>query len=61
LVGFKEIQNNASNVEMKDVFLFHGKWGNPWPSSCTNSLNIIDCCAIEVNEDCREVALDLSF
>ncbi len=57
LVGFKEIQNNAFNVEMKDVFLFYGNWGNPWPSSFTDSLNIIDCCVIEVNEDCKEVEM----
>jgi hypothetical protein len=61
LAGFEETQNNASNVEMKNVFLFHSKWGSPWPSSFTYSLNIIDCCVIKVNEDGREVVNDLSF
>jgi len=61
LAGFKETQNNASNVGMKDVFLFHGKWGNPWPSSFIDLLNIINCCAIEVNEDGSEVVNDFKF
>jgi hypothetical protein len=61
LAGFKETQNNASNVGMKDVFLFHGKWGNPWPSSFIDLLNIINCCAMEVNEDGSEVVNDFKF
>jgi hypothetical protein len=61
LAGFKETQNNASTVEMKDVFLFHGKWGNPWPSSFIDRLNIIDCCDMEVNEDGSEVGNDFKF
>lgn len=61
LVGFKETQNNASTLEMKDVFLFHGKWGNPWPSSFVDWLNIIDCCDMEVNEDGSEVVNDIKF
>jgi hypothetical protein len=45
LVGlFKEAQNRYSNVEMKDVFLSHGRWEIPWPSSLTYSLNIILLC-----------------
>jgi hypothetical protein len=27
-LGFKEAQNKASNVGMKDIILFHGKWEN---------------------------------
>ncbi len=60
LVGlFKEVQNRASNVEMKDVFLSHGRWEIPWPSSLTYSLNIIDYCVVEVNEDGIEIVNDV--
>ncbi len=60
LVGlFKEVQNKASNVEMKDVFLSHGRWEIPWPSSLTYSLNIIDYCVVEVNEDGIEIVNDV--
>jgi len=51
LAGFKEAQNRALDVEMKEVFLFHGKWENPWGSSFIDSLNIIDYCSLEINED----------
>jgi hypothetical protein len=30
LAGFKEAQNRALDVEMKEVLLSHGKWENPW-------------------------------
>ncbi len=60
MVGlFKEVQNKASNVEMKDVFLSHGRWEIPWPSSLTYSLNIIDYCVVEVNEDGIEIVNDV--
>jgi hypothetical protein len=56
LVGlFKEVQNRAFDVKMKDVFLSRGRWEIPWPSSLTYSLNIIDYCVIEVNEDGIEI------
>jgi len=58
LVGFKEAQNKALDVEMKEVLLFHGKWENPWNSSFTDSLNIIDRCFLEVNEDVNVVPND---
>ena len=51
LSGFKLVQARACYVEMKDVLLAHGKWMKPWPSSFTDSLNIIDQCAIEVDDD----------
>jgi len=60
LVSFKEAHNRALDVEMKEVLLFHGKWGNPWSSFFTNSLNIIDCCSLEVNEDVNVVANDVN-
>jgi hypothetical protein len=50
LVGFKEVQNKTLNVEMKDFLLPHDKWENPWPSSFTNSLNLIDYYTIEANK-----------
>jgi hypothetical protein len=56
LVGFKEAQNRALDVEMKEVLLTHGKWENPWSSSFTYSLDIIDCCFLEVNENVNVVA-----
>jgi hypothetical protein len=59
LVSFKEVQNKALDVEMKEVLLSHDKWENPWSSSFTNSLNIIDCCFSEVNEDVNVVANDV--
>ncbi len=58
LASFKEAHNRALDVEMKKVFLFHGKLGNPWSSLFTNSLNIIDCCSLEVN-DVNVVANDV--
>ncbi len=62
MVGlFKEAQNRASNVEMKDVFLSHGRWEIPWPSSLTYSLNIIDYCVVEVNEDGIEIVNDVEL
>jgi len=59
LVSFKEVQNKALNVEMKEVLLSHDKWENPWSSSFTNSLNIIHCCFLEINEDVNVVANDV--
>jgi hypothetical protein len=59
LVGFKEAQNRALDVEMKEVLLFDDKWENPWSSLSTNSLNIIGCCSLEVNEDVNVVANDV--
>ncbi len=44
---------------MKEVIQFHGKWENPWSSLFTNSLDIIDCCSLEVNEDVNVVANDV--
>jgi hypothetical protein len=38
--------------------LFHGKWENPWSSSFTNSLDIVDYCFLEVNEDVNVVPND---
>jgi hypothetical protein len=56
LVGlFKEVQNKAFDVKMKDVFLSHGRWEIHWLSSLTYSLNNIDYCVIEVNEDGIEI------
>jgi hypothetical protein len=59
LASFKEVKNRALNVEMKEVFLSHGKWENPWSSSFTDSLDIIDCCFLEINEDVNVVANDV--
>jgi hypothetical protein len=58
LAGFKEVQDRALDVEMKEVLLSHDKWENPWSSSFTNSLNIIDCCFLKVN-DVNMVANDV--
>jgi hypothetical protein len=58
LVNFKEAQNKTSNVKMKNL-LCHGKWEIPWPFSLIDSLNIIDCYAIEANEDDSEIANDV--
>jgi hypothetical protein len=44
---------------MKEVLLSHEKWENPRSSSFTNSLDIIDCCCLEVNEDVNVVANDM--
>ncbi len=38
--------------------MFHGKWENPWSSSFTNSLDIVDYCFLEVNEDVNVVPND---
>jgi len=59
LAGFKTTQNRALDVEMKEVLLSHDKWENPWSSSFTNSLDIIDCCFLEVNENVNVVANDV--
>jgi hypothetical protein len=59
LASFKEAQNRALDVEMEKALLSHGKWENPWSSSFTNSLDIIDCCSLEVNEDVNVVANDV--
>jgi hypothetical protein len=59
LAGFKEVQNRALDVEMKEILLSHDKWENPWSSSFTNSLNIIDCCFLKVNENVNVVANDV--
>jgi hypothetical protein len=59
LAGFKKFQNRALDVEMKEVLLSHDKWENPWNSSFTNSLDIIDFCFLEVNEDVNVVANDV--
>ncbi len=37
----------------------HDKWENPWSSLFTNSLNIIGCCLLEINEDVNVVANDV--
>ncbi len=58
LVGFKEVQNRALDVETKENILFHGKWENPWSSSFINSLNIINCRFWEVNENVNVVPND---
>jgi hypothetical protein len=39
--------------------LSHDKWENPWSSLFTNSLNIIGCCLLEINEDVNVVANDV--
>jgi hypothetical protein len=39
--------------------LSSGKWENPWSSSFTNSLDIIDCCFLEVDENVNVVANDV--
>jgi hypothetical protein len=44
---------------MKEVLLSHGKGENPWSSSFMDSLDIIDCCFLEVNEDVNVVANDV--
>jgi len=59
LASFKKAQNRALDVEMKEVLLSHDKWENPWSSSFTNSLDIIDCCFLEVNENVNVVANDV--
>ncbi len=59
LVGLKKVQNRALDVEMKEVFLSHGNWENPWSSSCTYSLDIINCCSFEVNDNSNVVANDV--
>jgi hypothetical protein len=59
LASFKEVQNRALYVEIKEVILSHGKWENPWSSSFTDSLDIIDCCFLEINEDLNVVANDV--
>jgi hypothetical protein len=59
LVSFKEVQNRALDVEMKEVLLSHDKWENPWNSSFTISLNIIDYCFSKVNEDVNVVVNDV--
>lgn len=48
----------GSNVGMKDIILFHGKWEKIYPFSFTNSLNIIDSCANEGNGDDNETVDD---
>ncbi len=58
LVGFKKAQHRALDVELK-VLLSDDKWDNPWSSLFTNSLNIIGCCSLEVNEDDNVVANDM--
>jgi hypothetical protein len=63
LAGFEEAQSRATEVEMKDVLLTEGKWEKPWPSSFTESLTIIDSCAIEIDDDSSECvtgAVDVS-
>ncbi len=59
LAGFKEAQNRALDVEMKEILLSNNKWEHPWSSLSTNSLNIIACCYLEVNEDVNVVANDV--
>ncbi len=59
MAGFKEAQNRALDVDMKDILLCDDKWENPWSSLFTNSLNIIGCCYLEVNEDVNVVANDV--
>ncbi len=59
MAGFKEVQDRALDVEMKEILLSHDKWENPWSSSFTNSLNIINCCFLKVNEDVNVVANDV--
>ncbi len=59
MAGFKEARNRALDVKMKKIILSHGKWENPWSSTFTDSLNIIDCCFLEVNEDVNVVANDV--
>jgi hypothetical protein len=59
LARFKEAQNSCLDVEMKKVLLSHDKWENPWSSLFTNSLNIIGCCSLEINENVNVVANDV--
>ncbi len=59
MASFKEVQNRALDVQMKEVLLSHDKWENPWSSPFTNSLNIIDCCFLEFNEDVNVVTNDV--
>jgi hypothetical protein len=49
----------ALDVEMKEVLLFRGKWENPWSSLFTDSLDIINCFSLEVNDDVNVVANDV--
>ena len=51
LSGFRLAQERAYYVEMKDVILAHGKWTKPWPLSFTSSLNTIDQCGMEADND----------
>ena len=51
LSGFRLAQERACYVEMKDVLLANGKWTKPWPSSFTDSLNIIDRCGMDADDD----------
>jgi len=43
------------------VFSFHGQWENPWPSSFIDSLNIIDCCVVKINDDANEIVHDVEL
>jgi hypothetical protein len=43
------------------VFSFHGKWENHWPSSFIDSLNIIDCCVVKIDDDGNEIVNDVEL
>ena len=51
LNGFRLTQEKAYYVEMKDVLSTYGKWTKPWLSSFKESMNIIDWCGVEVDDD----------
>jgi len=59
LASFLNAHNRALDVEMKEVLLFCGKWENPWSSLFTDSLDIINCFSLEVNDDVNVVANDV--
>ncbi len=52
---------NQDNEYSKYVFSFHGQWENPWPSSFIDSLNIIDCCVVKINDDANEIVHDVEL
>jgi hypothetical protein len=54
LSRFRLAQEKARYVEMKDVLSAHGKWTKPQLSSFMESLNIIDGCGVEANDNSLE-------